>query len=395
MSGGIPRLRPVAIPLLSYGFRPFFLGAAVWAVLGMILWLGLLTGHISFATTYGAIAWHAHEFLFGYAAAVVTGFLLTAIPNWTGRLPLQGSPLMVLFLLWLAGRIAFLAYDQIGAGIAIAVDAIYLFALAAAILREIVAGGNWRNLKVVGLVVLLASANVAFHAEIILTGVSEYGVRLAAAAIIGLIMLVGGRITPSFTRNWLARQRPGPLPQPFGRFDMVTLFVAGAALLAWVIAPGASFTGLLLIAAATVQTLRLVRWQGQRTLREPLVLVLHLGYLFVPIGFLTVGLSTLRPGWISSGEALHTWTVGAVGVMTLAVMTRATLGHTGRALVAGRMTLAIYAAILIAALVRIAAPFAPDLTMIILTVSASAWIAAFGLFVLAYGPMLIRARRVD
>lgn len=142
MRGGIPRLRPQSVPLLSYGFRPFFLGAALWAVAAMVLWVGLLLDAWSFAGAYGAVPWHVHEFLFGYVSAVLTGFLLTAIPNWTGRLPLQGRPLLALFLLWAAGRVAMLAVDRIGIVAATAIDGVYLPVLAIVILREIVAGRN-------------------------------------------------------------------------------------------------------------------------------------------------------------------------------------------------------------------------------------------------------------
>src|SRR5262249_39024796 len=200
--GGIPRLRPESIPLLSYGFRPFFLGAALWACIAMVLWIGLLSCSWSFATGYGLIAWHAHEFLFGYVAAVMTGFLLTAIPNWTGRFPLQGRPLLALFALWLAGRAAMLATDAIGSKPAGAIDCLYLVTLTAVAAREIVVGSNWRNLRIVVLVGVVALANILFQAEVLIYAGPAYGLRLAVAAIVALIMVVGGRITPSFTSNW-------------------------------------------------------------------------------------------------------------------------------------------------------------------------------------------------
>jgi uncharacterized protein involved in response to NO len=184
--GGIPRLRPQSsIALLSCGFRPFFLGAGLWATVAMVLWIGLVSGLWQFANAYGDVAWHAHEFLFGYVSAVLTGFLLTAIPNWTGRLPLQGSPLLALCLLWAAGRVAMLATDQIGVVAAAAVDCAYLPTLAAVILREIIVGRNWRNLKVTILVILVAVANVVFQVEVLVRGAPDYGLRLGTAAIGG------------------------------------------------------------------------------------------------------------------------------------------------------------------------------------------------------------------
>lgn len=391
--GSIPRLKPESIPLLSYGFRPFFLGAGLWAVAAMALWLGLLSGFWSFAGSYGAVAWHAHEFLFGYVAAVMTGFLLTAIPNWTGRFPLQGGPLLALFLLWLAGRIAMVLTDQIGCAAAAVIDCAYLVTLTAVIAREIIVGRNWRNLRVAVLVALVALANIVFQAEVLLRGTPDYGLRLACAAIVGLIMVVGGRITPSFTNNWLVRQKSEKLPAPLGRFDVVSLVLAGLALVSWIAAPGWVGSGVLLFVMALAQTARLARWAGERTWREPMLLILHLGYAFVPLGALMLGLSILWPDAVPPSGALHAWTTGAMGTMTLAVMTRATLGHTGRDVATTPATMIIYAAILIAALSRVAAPLLPALYDEMLVLAGLGWIVAFGTFVLVCGPMLLRARR--
>lgn len=391
-SGGIPRLRPQSIALLSYGFRPFFLGAALWACAAMALWIGLLSGYWTFANDYGAVAWHAHEFLFGYVSAVLTGFLLTAIPNWTGRLPLQGRPLLALFLLWLIGRAAMLTTDLIGSVPATIVDCIFLPMVFAVIVREIIAGKNWRNLKISVLVALVALANIVFQAEVLVVGTPDYGLRLGCAAIVGLIMLVGGRITPSFTHNWLTQRGSTKLPAPLDRFDMASIAVAGAALLLWIAAPTLHGTAVLLFVAAIAQTARLTRWAGERTWREPIVLILHLGYAFVPLGALALAVSILWPAIMPATGALHLWTTGAMGTMTLAVMTRATLGHTGRQIVSTSSTVAIYAAILIAALARAAAPLLPAAYETVLIVAALSWIIAFGGFAAKYGPMLLRSR---
>jgi len=392
-TGGIPRLRPCSVALLSYGFRPFFLAAGIWAAVAMLLWIGLVSGLWTFSGGYGAVAWHAHEFLFGYVSAVLCGFLLTAIPNWTGRLPLQGRPLLALILLWAAGRIAMVLTDQIGTGLAVSVDSAFLIALSFVILREIVVGRNWRNLPIVLLVSSLAAANLLFHVEALTFGAPEIGIRIACAVIIGLIMLVGGRITPSFTRNWLARQGSDRLPAPMGRFDIVSLAVAALALLSWIGMPEWRATGVLLITAAVVQAARLARWAGERTWREPIVLILHVGYGFVPLGGLILGASILWPDVVPRSGALHAWTTGAIGVMTLAVMTRAIRGHTGRAIVSTPATTLIYGAILAAALARIVAPVLAEVYSEVLIVAAVAWITAFGTFVLVYGPMLLSAKR--
>ena len=381
------------IPFFSSGFRPFFLAAALWAAVAMMLWIGAVTGLWTIASEYGPVAWHAHELLFGYVGAAMTGFLLTAIPNWTGRLPVRGGPLLALLCLWLAGRVAMLVSDSIGTVAAAAIDSLFLVAVALTVVREVIAGRNWRNLKTAGIVSALAIANIGFHCETIIAGAPNYGMRAAIALIVSLVMLVGGRIVPSFTRNWLAQKGAQRLPVPFGPPDIGLIAIAAVALVAWAIAPETVAAGVLLLVAAGAQGFRLSRWAGLATWRQPLVFVLHCGYAFIPLGFLAVGISALWPGVVTPVGTLHAWTAGAVALMTLAVMTRATLGHTGRTLTAGPATSAIYLAAGIAALARVAAPLVPLLTMPLLEVAAVAWIGSFAGYAIIYGPMLTGARQ--
>ena len=388
-----PASEIAAIPLFSHGFRPFFLAGGLWAAIAMVLWIGAVTGQWTIASDYGPVAWHAHSLLFGYVSATMTGFLLTAIPNWTGRLPLSGGPLVGLVALWIAGRLALVFSDAIGTVPAAAIESLFLIAVALTVVREIVAGKNWRNLKPVGLVSALALANIGFHAETILTGAPDYTMRAAIALIVGLIMLIGGRVVPSFTRNWLAQRRARRLPVPFGKTDMRLMAVAAIALLTWVVVPEGWATGTLLLIAAAAQLFRLARWAGLSTWRQPLVFVLHAAFAFVPFGFLLAGAAALWPDMLPPRIALHGWTAGAIALMTLAVMTRATLGHTGRELTAGAATTAIYLTAGLAVLARLAVPFLPDLTMPLLELAAAAWIAAFAGFVVVYGPILVRQRR--
>ena len=389
----IPRTRPGNHPaILSYGFRPFFLLGSVWAAVAMLAWVPMLSGRLETASLFLPVDWHAHELLFGYLAAVVTGFLLTAIPNWTGRLPVQGAPLAFLALLWLAGRLAVFFSAQIGWLAAMAIDCAFLLAVAGAAAVEIAAGRNWRNLKVLAPVTVLFAANMLFHVEAHLHGVADAGRRLGIAAAIVLVMLIGGRIIPSFTRNWLARENPGRLPVPFGRFDAATIVLSAAALAAWTFLPERAETGILLLAAGLLNLARLARWAGDRTFRDPLVLVLHAAYLFVPAGLVVCGLGALFPDTIPAAAGVHLFAVGAIGSMTLAVMTRATLGHTGRELAADTATCLIFAAILLAGPVRLAAVFLPGLTAL-LHLAATLWIAAFLGYAVRYGGMLARPRR--
>ena len=388
----IPRLRSYDGPaLLSYGFRPFFLLAGLYAGGTILVWLPMFYGELSTATAFAPRDWHIHEMLFGYVAAVVTGFLLTAIPNWTGRLPLQGAPLLALVSVWLAGRVAVTTSAWIGWVPAAVIDGAFLVLVAAAAAREIVAGRNWRNLKVIAVIGVLAVANIGFHLEAHFSGTADYAMRAGIGAIVLLITLVGGRVVPSFTHNWLARAGKGRLPAPFGRFDAATVIVSAGALLLWIALPSGRPTSAALLAAGILQFARLARWSGERTFREPLVFILHIAYAFVAIGFLVTGAGAL--GLLPESAGIHAWTAGAFGTMTLAIMTRASLGHTGQPLTASPMTQAIYAAVVVAALARICAALQPDWSASLLHVAAFAWAAAFLGFGFSYMPILCRARR--
>jgi uncharacterized protein involved in response to NO len=289
--------------------------------------------------------------------------------------------------LWLAGRIAMLSTASIGLVPAAVIDVAFLASLAAVAMREIIAGKNWRNLRVLAIVALLILANVVFHIETIWYGAADYGIRLGLAAVMLLISLVGGRIIPSFTRNWLVRENPGRLPQPFGRLDMVTIAFSAVALAAWVIMHEHAVAGGLLIIAGALHIVRFVRWAGDRTLADRLVLVLHVAYAFVPAGFILIGASILWPAVLPASAGIHAWTAGAIGMMTMAVMTRASLGHTGQPLAASPATQVIYALVFIAAVTRITAAFTGD--MVFMHISATAWVLAFGGFAAVYGPRLI------
>jgi uncharacterized protein involved in response to NO len=330
--------------------------------------------------------------LFGYVAAVIAGFLLTAVPNWTGRLPIKGAPLACLFGSWLAGRLAVTFSGLIGWQLALALDVLFLLLLAAAAAREIVAGRKWSNLTVVGIVSLLAVVNIAFHVEAHLGGVAEYSTRAGIALAVTLVCLIGGRIVPSFTRNWLARREPGRMPTPFGRFDAIALIAGICAMVAWVLAPSERFVAGALAAAGLLHLVRLARWAGYRTFSDRLVLILHVAYAFVPAGFFLAALSALD--LVAPGAGVHAWTGGAIGAMTLAVMSRASLGHTGQALSASILTQAAYAAIVVAAVARICAALDPSHAIPLLMVGGIAWAGAFFGFALAYAPLLCRKQKV-
>src|SRR6185436_4394709 len=328
---------------------------------------------------------------FGFAFASVAGFLLTAIPNWTGRLPLRGWPLALLALLWLAGRAAVLLSAQLGALAAAMIDLSFPIALIAVVAREIIAGRNWRNLPMVAALSLLAAGSLLVHLHALgVAYLAETGNRLGIATLAMLIALVGGRIVPSFTRNWLARARPkGVLPAQGTRFDIAALAITFAALACWVAVPRAVATSWLALAAGIALAVRLSRWCGLATLREPLLFVLHVGYGWLAFGLVLLGLNGFT-AWLPASVALHALTVGAVGTMTLAVMTRATLGHSGRPLAAGKGTTAIYLLVTLAALLRLGVPLTGSLAMPLTWAAGAAWSAAFLLFVFLYYRPLVR-----
>lgn len=377
--------------LLSFGFRPFFLFGALWAALAVAIWLPMLRGAVHVPTALSPIEWHVHELIFGFVPAIVAGFLLTAVPNWTGRLPVTGQPLLILVSLWVAGRLAIFFSALLGARFAAVADLAFLAALAAIVAREIIASKQRNNLKILVLVGLLFAANAAFHIENQFGAGQGHAVRAGLSAIVLLMIVIGGRIIPSFTRNWLTRRPAGALPAPFDRFDLVTVAAATCALAAWVAAPSAYLTAWIALTAAALHLARLNRWAGYRTAAEPLVLILHVAYVFIPAGFALLALAILAPGVVLPSGALHAWTVGAIALMTLAVMTRASLGHTGQSLTATRRIQAIYCSAFLAALARIAAAFglARD-PMLILSVAA--WVAAFAGFAIVYGPLLTNPR---
>ena len=388
----IPRLAPYAGPaVLSYGFRPFFLLGSIWAGLEVLAWLPMFYGELSVATAFSPRDWHVHELLFGYVPAIVAGFLLTAIPNWTGRLPLQGRPLLGLVLTWLAGRFAVLLSADIGWIGTVVVDCAFLALMVAAVAREIVVGKNWRNLKIVALLGLLACGNLAFHVEAHFEGIALYSTRLGIAAVVMLIMVVGGRIIPSFTLNWLMRRKTGRLPVPFGRFDVTCIVLSGAGLVLWIVKPMGPATGTAMVVVALLNAVRLGRWAGDRSFADRLVLVLHFGFAFVPLGFLLGGLCAF--GITAPSAGIHAWTTGAFGIMTLAVMSRASLGHTGRTLTASPGLEAVYAAAAIAAVARICAVLHPQWNDALLPVAALAWATAFLGFAALYAPLLCLPKR--
>ncbi|MBU2981247.1 NnrS family protein [Lentibacter algarum] len=378
--------------VFTYGFRPFFLFGALWAATAMLLWILMLSDIMQLPTRLDPVSWHAHEFLFGYLGAVVAGFLLTAVPNWTGRLPVVGWQLAGLFFLWVSGRVLLAVSELLPLGLPELVDLLFPCILGLVILREIIAGKNWRNLAVLALLAAFTVANALFHLEAARGDYAAqgFGLRAGVATVVMMISLIGGRIVPSFTRNWLVKAGVADLPvPPMQKFDKLVLVATLIALLCWVAWPVSFETGAALCIIGVMQFARLLRWKGYRTTREPLLAVLHLAYLLVPLGAMAEGLALLRPETIAPVEAQHVWMAGAFALMTLAVMARATLGHTGQELTAGAGTNAMFACVILALVCRVGASFWPDAARGFYSVSAVFWIVGFAGFAALYGRALL------
>lgn len=384
--------RHTGLALFSGGFRPFFLFASLWGALVVPIWIASLMFSGGIIAGVDGRAWHIHEMLFGFLAGIIAGFLLTAIPNWTGRLPVTGPRLAGLFSLWAAGRVAGLI-PGLWPPLAAVIDCSFLVIFAIVVWREVLAGRNLRNLPVCLLVTALALANIATHSSPFSPDLGGMAQRLALAVAIGLIALIGGRIVPSFTQNWLVARSIGPRPTPFGGLDKAVLAITGLALALWILWPSWVPAGVALTAAGLGHLVRVSRWRGWKARAEPLVWILHVGYLWLGLGLGLLGASVYLPNQVAVTAGVHAVTAGAIGVMTLAVMTRATRGHTGRPREADRATLAIYLTVIAAALIRVCAPFHATYSTLLLSVSAVLWTLAFGGFALAYGPMLLQRPR--
>ncbi|HTI84982.1 MAG TPA: NnrS family protein [Alphaproteobacteria bacterium] len=378
--------------VLLYAFRPMFLAAGSWAIVAIALWLSMFFGYVQLPTRFDPPSWHAHEMLFGFVMAAVAGFLLTAIPNWTGRLPVRGFRLAVLVILWVLGRIACLISADMPAWLAIALDLAFPAMLLFVAAREVIEGRNWRNLPTTAPLAVFLVADLLMHLEALNEPVpAGLGWRLGIAAPIILIGVIAGRIIPSFTHNWLLKHKSPRLPVAANRFDTVCIVILALGFILWAFLPEHQIAGALLITAALLNAVRLSRWAGLASWPEKLLFILHVGYGWVALGTALLGLSIFNIG-VPATAAIHALAAGAIAVMILAVMPRVTLGHTGRILTANRATVVAFVLINAAAIIRVCAAWHTVLTANLLLVAGALWIAAFLVFELVYGPMLLTRR---
>lgn len=370
----------------SYGFRPFFLSAAVFAGVAVPIWVLIVTGIEQPVFLYGPRAWHVHEMVFGFVFGVVTGFLLTAMPNWTDRPPIRGLPLVGLWMLWLAGRLVMAVPFLPPAGAAL-VEGAFSVVVAAIVWREVIAGQAWDRLPIGVLISLYALADILFHVWAVSNAGTDSAERLALAVIMLLLAMIGGRITPAFTKDFLVQEGVNRQPAPFSEVDGLSIGSVALAGLAWVVFPLAVGTGWMLFIAGLLNVFRLSRWYGEMTWKEPLVLMLHVGYGWLAVSLLVLGAAILGTG-PHIEDAVHALTTGAVGAMTLAVMTRATLGHTGRLKHAGPLTVMIYVLVNLGALIRVAGPSLILPPPVMLALAAGCWSGAYVLFAAGYASAL-------
>lgn len=378
--------------ILQNSFRPFFMAAGFWATLAVPLWVLTFFGVITVPDDFDPLLWHQHEMLFGFAAAAICGFLLTAIPNWTGRLPVRGGRLLVLVTLWAMGRVVMLLLPLIGPATTAVLDLAFLTTLSVLIGRELVSGKNWRNLPVLALISLFGLGNWLIHFELLgLADTAAVGIRLSTFVLALLVAVIGGRIVPSFTRNWLVQKGAEALPAAMNSLDKVALLALVLLVIAEVFLPDAKATAGFAVLTGILLGVRLLRWRVWAVRSEPLLWVMHLGYAWLAVGVIMTGLAGLWPT-VPPAAAVHTLTVGAFGTMILAVMTRASLGHTGRDLTAGLGTQAVFILVTIAALARVIVPFLGDFEVLGIWLAAIAWTAAFGLFSVLYFPVFTQPR---
>jgi uncharacterized protein involved in response to NO len=378
-------------PVLGYGFRPFFALAGLYGALSVALWLLMWIGAVGFAPALPPGYFHAHEMLFGFAGAALGGFLLTAAPNWTGQGPVRGRALLALVLAWLAGRAAMLASGALDPRLVAAADLLFFPLLAAFQAPAIVARSARRNLAFVAILAALFIANLGVHLESL--GVAEtarWGLRLALNLFVLAVTLVGGRVVPAFTQGGLKTQGIPTAIEPRPRLDAAAVLSVAAMTLAEAASAPEWAVGVLAASASLAALLRLVRWQGLKTLRWPLLWVLHLGMAWLALGLALKAAASF--GWAPEAMALHALGAGAAGTMILAVMTRATLGHTGRALVAVPGSALAYLWVSLGALARVAAPLLPGHQIELTLAGGILWAAGFAAFLWLYGPMLLHPR---
>jgi uncharacterized protein involved in response to NO len=381
-------------PLLRLGFRPFFLGGAIFSIVAITLWILIFKGVVNIQPLGGGYWWHIHEMIFGFGCAIIAGFLLTAIQNWTGMPGAKGATLFVLFLIWLVGRVVVLFPEFLGPVLTTVIDLSFLPLVAFVLAKPIIAIKQYRNLFFVPLLLLFTLSNAEMHLAIYYptTFTITYSAYAGIMLVTFLMSVMAGRVTPMFTANGTQTEKATPLPW----LDKATNGSLAIAMLSLLLQPLVGFStlffGVILIVAGIFQTMRWLRWKPWITLSVPLLWSLHISIKFIAYGLILLGCSYLIPDF-PTNHIWHLLTIGGMGGLILAMISRVTLGHTGRPLTPPKAMTFAYIFIILAALIRSIGPWVlPEKTLLFIDISGTFWIFAFGIFVITYAPMLMRAR---
>ncbi|WP_019613367.1 NnrS family protein [Psychromonas ossibalaenae] len=376
---------------LEFAFRPFFLFASLQSIIALLLWNGLLTGSFSLNLYGGSLWWHIHEMLFGFAAAVIVGFLLTAVQNWSGVRSLNGKGLLLLVCVWLTGRVLFFFPDNISHWIIALIDIAFLPLSAAALAYPIIKVKLWRNLMFVPILLIMAACNAAMHYSI--ASQNPLLMNSASSSMVLLVTLVmtimGGRVFPMFTANGTRTPRVDAI-------SWLEKLTIGSTILAVLSGSGfielpALLTAVIFFTAAAAHTVRMLRWKIWVTLKTPLVWSLHLSYWCIAIGLFMYGLSQITFS-VSHSQAIHALTVGAMGTMILSMISRVSLGHTGRMIVVGKIMSGAFAALILAFIVRVFGSYWITNYSHVITLAVGLWVIGYGSFIALYFPILIKPR---
>ncbi|NEX20711.1 NnrS family protein [Thiorhodococcus mannitoliphagus] len=376
-----------SIPVLALGFRAFFLAAGVAAILSVAVWLAILSGLWPQPSHLAGTAWHAHEMLFGYLAAVIAGFLLTAVRNWTGMATASGAPLAALVGLWLAGRLA--PWLGLPPWLVALIDLAFFPALALALWRPLWSGPNPVNRVFLAVFagMTLAGAMVHLDALGLIAGGATRGHRLMLDLVVLVMLLVSGRVMPFFIKSGIANARPRVFPL----LERLVFIVAAGLLVIDLVQPMGRIAGGLALTLGLLQLTRLIGWHDRRIWTTPMLTVLYVGLLWLALGLILDGLPAFAA--MTPRSALHTLTIGAIGVVTLGMMSRVTVGHTGRPMQAAALTLVAFVLINLAAALRGLGPLlVPAGYQVWLMAGGLCWILAFGLFLWVHAPMLLSPR---
>ncbi|WP_286263495.1 NnrS family protein [Thalassotalea atypica] len=382
---------PVPPAILELAFRPFFLLGALFSVIALIMWSLLLNGSISTAIYGGSLWWHIHEMLFSFATAIITGFLLTAVQNWTGVPSISGKKLMWLVLLWLSARVLFFMPALVPQWFIAVIDVSFLPAVAIALGYPIVKVKLWRNLMFIPILLAMASTNIAMHVAAINNDpMLMSNASTAMVLMVTLVMtIMGGRVFPMFTANGTQTSRVATIEWLDTTTITSTVFVIFITL--GVIDISGAIKAILLFSCAFFHIIRVARWKVWVTLRTPLVWSLHFSYWCIPIGLIIFGLSEISPMFTHS-QAIHTLTVGAMGSMILSMISRVSLGHTGRQIIVGKAMTFALVAIIFSFVVRVFGGYWLEDYMEVINTAVFFWVVGYGSFFVLYLPILTKPR---